>query len=263
MRFFKKPFVYAVLFASVLVAFTTYVLLDTFVIARAISAERSTVLASTTSPTSATAVVTEQSYSDENISVKIETIRENNTDIYIADIQISSAAYLKTMLAHDSFGTNITETTSDMAQRAGAILAINGDFYGANKRGYVIKNGVLYRSSIRGNTEYDDMVIYQDGSAGFVNENAVTAQALVEQGVTQLFAFGPVLLDNGKIMVGETEEVGKAMNSNPRTAIGVIAPLHYIFIVSDGRTEKSTCLTMFELAELMAGYGCVSAYNLD
>lgn len=141
-----------------------------------------------------------------------------------------------------------------MAERANAILAINGDFYGANKRDYVIKNGVLYRSNTRGDTEYDDMVIYQDGSVDFINEKSVSAESLVENGVFQLFAFGPVLIDNGKITVGETEEVRKAMNSNPRTAMGVIDDLHYIFVVSDGRTNESVGLTLYELAEMMGNF---------
>lgn len=37
MRFFRKPFAYAAVFTCVLLAFTAYVLLDTFVIARPIS----------------------------------------------------------------------------------------------------------------------------------------------------------------------------------------------------------------------------------
>ena len=53
------------------------------------------------------------------------------------------------------------------------------------------------------------------------------------------------------------------MGSNPRTAIGMVEPLHYILVVSDGRTDESEGLTLDELAEVMADYGCTQAYNLD
>ena len=51
--------------------------------------------------------------------------------------------------------------------------------------------------------------------------------------------------------------------TNPRTAIGLLSPLHYIFLVSDGRTKESKGLSLLELAELMQDLGCVTAYNLD
>lgn len=59
---------------------------------------------------------------------------------------------------------NVTQTTSAIAEAKGAILAVNGDYYGANRQGYVIKNGVVYRDSVRNDAQYDDLVIYEDGS---------------------------------------------------------------------------------------------------
>ena len=53
------------------------------------------------------------------------------------------------------------------------------------------------------------------------------------------------------------------MASNPRTAIGMIAPLHYVLVVSDGRTEESQGLSLYQLAEFMQSLGITTAYNLD
>lgn len=61
----------------------------------------------------------------------------------------------------------------------------------------------------------------------------------------------------------EEDEVGKAMTSNPRMAIGIIDNLHYVFVVSDGRTEESEGLSLLELAEFMDALGVETAYNLD
>lgn len=208
-------------------------------------------------------IYTDNSYQDNNISINITTQVYDDTTVYIADIVLNNAGYLKTALADDTFGTNITEKTSTQAESKNAILAVNGDFYGADKKGYVIKNGVVYRDSVRDDSEYDDLAAYADGSFEIINEENISAQQLVDNGVVQLFAFGPALVENGQIVVDENTEVGKAMASNPRTAIGIIDELHYIFVVADGRSSESEGLSIYELAQLMKSYGCEVAYNLD
>ncbi len=75
----------------------------------------------------------------------------NNTQVYVADITVSSSDYLKTAFAQNAFGTNVTEKTYETATDNNAILAINGDYYGANSTGYVIRNGVVYRDTAREN----------------------------------------------------------------------------------------------------------------
>ena len=64
-----------------------------------------------------------------------------------------------------------------------------------------------------------------------------------------------IAIENGEISVSEDEEVGKAKSSNPRTAIGIIDELHYVFVVSDGRTNESEGLSLAQLAEVMQELG--------
>lgn len=78
-----------------------------------------------------------------------------------------------------------------------------------------------------------------------------------------MFSFGPALIEKSQISVTEEDEVGKAMMSNPRTAIGFIDDLHYVFVVSDGRTRASRGLSLYELAQFMETLGVKTAYNLD
>ena len=212
---------------------------------------------------SAEPVISDSSYSGNGINTVITTVRVSDTTAYVADVQLTSADSLKTALAQNTFGTNITQTTSEMAQQSGAILAINGDYYGANKRGYVIKNGVLYRDTVRQGDETEDLAIYADGTFAIIDESDISAQELLDSGVVQLFAFGPALVENGELAVTANDEVTQAKTSNPRTAIGIIDALHYIIVVSDGRTSESEGLSLLELAKLMQSYGCTTAYNLD
>ena len=208
-----------------------------------------------------TATITSNSYQDDNMSIEITTSRSNDTTYYVADISISSTEYLKTALAHGTYGRNIKDTTSSMAEENNAIFAINGDYYGFRDYGYVIRNGVLYRDVA--NADNEALVIDENGNFSIVNESDVSAQELLNNGAWQVMSFGPGLIENGEIVVGKNEEVGQAMTSNPRTAIGQVDDLHYIVIVADGRTNESEGLSLYELAQIMKSYNCTTAYNLD
>ena len=271
-----KKYIWGICYGILLTAFTVYVMLDAFVIERVYTGtpgdiggisslvgnvENEEKAESDSKPDSSKVMQTDRSYSDSNISITITEYRENDTAIYVADVQVSSAEYLKTALAKGAYGKNVTEKTSEMAADVGAILAINGDYYGAREKGYVIRNGVLYRSAA--SSDQEDLVIYEDGSFEIITEKSVSTQNLVDSGAKQVLSFGPALVVDGKVSVTENEEVGKAKSSNPRTAIGIIGELHYVLVVSDGRTSDSEGLSLHQLAQFMQSLGCDIAYNLD
>ena len=255
-----KKHLYTIISITLAVAFTIYITLDTFVITHVIAVVEDQTNTDSSS-TTGEVTLTDTSYSDDNMSITITTYRENDTDIYVADIVLSSADYLKTALAQAAYGKNITATTSEIADSVGAILAINGDYYGVQETGYVIRNGVLYRSDK--SDDQEDLVIYSDGSFEIINEDDITAEELLENGAYNVLSFGPGLIDDGTITVSESDEVAKAKTSNPRTAIGIIDELHYVFVVADGRTDESEGLSLYELAEFMEDLGVTTAYNLD
>ena len=292
-----KRYVFTIIYSVLLAAFTLYIILDTFVISRVYdqdttqmntgvfnneasdtaeddsiyepaiymyeetAATAPTVVA--TAPTVATTAKADEEigcYSDENISVTIEEYTYNDTRVYVADVKLNSAEYLKTAFADDAYGKNIKATTSEMAEDNDAILAINGDNYGSRESGYVIRNGIVYRDKAG---SLDVLCIYADGSMEIIDPDEISTDELVERGVWQAFSFGPALIEDGSVSVSEGDEVGKAKASNPRTAVGIIDDLHYVFVVSDGRTEESEGLSLYELAGFMESLGVTTAYNLD
>lgn len=266
MKFLKKRYVYASIFGLLLIASFSYSMLKTFVIAETISTVSSTNSSSNAeaaSKAAETATVTDTSYSDDNISVTLTEKTISNTQVYIADVTVSSSEYLKTAFAQNTYGNNVTAKTSETAANNNAILAVNGDYYGANTTGYVIRNGVVYRDTVREDSSNGDLAIYKDGSFKIIYEDQVSADQLVKDGVVNLLAFGPSLVENGEIAVDTNSEVGQSMSSNPRTAIGIIDENHYIIIVSDGRTSESEGLSLYQMAEIMKSYGVKTAYNLD
>lgn len=272
---------FGVVTAIVITLFTVYALLDVFVIPHeysdAVSAESGIELkiAKAENPvenleqvetktqlaaTSSEPVITENSYRDANISVEITQYRVNETDVYVADVRVSSPEYLLSAFAKGKYGRNVTEATSNTAERVDAILAVNGDYYGARNSGYVIRNGVLYRSKSGGN---EDLVMYADGSFAVISESQISADKLLEDGAVQVWSFGPGLIVDGEISVSAKQEVGRAMASNPRTAIAYVGENHYLLVVADGRTGASDGLTLYELASFLQTLGVQTAYNLD
>ncbi|MEA4832004.1 hypothetical protein SDC9_120818 [bioreactor metagenome] len=205
-------------------------------------------------------VIKDNYYKDENIEININEIRRDSTQVYIADIKVSSLKYLKTAFAKNSYGRNLKEKTSAMAKSNNAIFAINGDYYAFRNTGFVLRNGFLYRSTAGTG---DALAIFADGTFKSIKESTANIDSLVSAGAYQILSFGPTLINNSEIVVSKNAEVGRAMSSNPRTAIGIISPLHYVFVVSDGRTDKSAGLSLYQLADVFADLNCTCAYNLD
>lgn len=277
LSFLQKPFRYAICFAIILSGFSVYVLLDTFVIEKVYAVLEENTENDFTSAIMETAeetaesmeidveaeiiepVITEMSYLDENIDIKIEKIEENGVVFYVAEVKLSSPEYLRTALAEGKFGKNIKAKTSVMAKENDALFAINGDYYGFNDDGVIMRNGQVLRVEPRTYGRCG-LVIDQNGDLLIVDENELTREKLEEINAVQCFSFGPTLIINGEININET---GTSKSNNPRTAIGQVDTLHYIFIVVDGRTEQSKGMEFPELAEELKKRGCKTAYNLD
>lgn len=232
-------------YGILLMCFTTYVLLDTFVLQTVYDVEVSQ---------------TSQIETNEKVQTNLTTYEAYDTKIYVVDVYFDNVMSIQSAFAQNTYGKNVTAYTSTMAQENNAKVAINGDYYGAQESGYVIRNGTLYRET--GN-EKDVLCIYQDGNMEIISNQEKSAQELIDEGAWQAFSFGPGLIEEGNITVSERDEVGKAKTSNPRTAIGMIDTNHYVFVVSDGRTEESAGLSLYQLATFMKELDVSCAYNLD
>ncbi|MCM3131325.1 phosphodiester glycosidase family protein [Paenibacillus polysaccharolyticus] len=224
----------------------------------------------TTSATGVHATSDDWSYSSDDLKIQIQKVQigsgSDQITYYVADVQAKDASSLRTALADNSFGTNITEDTSEIAKTNNAIFAINGDYYGFRDDGVIIRNGVLYRDS----PTRDALALFNDGTIKTYDENDISSAELLAEGVTNTLSFGPILVQNGEITsdfsrVKIDNNFGNRsiQDANPRTAIGMIAPNHYVFVVVDGRQDDSRGMTLAELAQTMKDLGATDAYNLD
>ena len=260
----RFPYLWAAIYGALLTGYTVFTLLNVFVLPHDVvrpddvsrpsagAAEHSSAESSPKTESAAVSSAAVSSASEEDMPV------EENPDPIITANSYQSEG----VSANGVFGRNITDFTSSMAEKNNAILAINGDYYGFRDNGFVMRNGYLYRSTARPSSGDDALVIYTDGRMEIVDESGTDIEALT-QTAGQIFCFGPGLIRGGEIVVDESSEVDRSKASNPRTAIGEISPLHYILLVSDGRTAESRGLSLLELAEVMRDSGCETAYNLD
>ena len=235
-----------ILYLLAVTLFTAYILLDTFVIPRKYQTVKVTDKKETASYKAADFTISEYEL--------------DKTVVHVAEIISNGPGTLQTAFAYDTFGQNIKAPTSEIAESHGAILAINGDFYGARSAGYVIRGGVIYRAA---KSNRYDLVIYEDGHFGIVSELGTTPENLIADGAVDVFSFGPPLINQGKIMISRLYEAGMDNIYNSRTAIGITSDNHYIFVVTDGRNGNSKGLSIYQLAKFMKELGCECAYNLD
>ncbi len=184
---------------------------------------------------------------------------------YVADVQLGAGTDLLSAFSSGAYGGR-AEDTSEIAAANGAVLAVNGDYYGSRDDGIIIRNGVIYRDA----PARTGLALYKDGSMETYDEKEASAEQLLGAGVWNTFSFGPALLEGGEVAAGidsyeaEVNPKHPIQGVNPRTGIGMISPSHFVLIVVDGRSPGySRGVTLAEFAQIFRELGCDSAYNLD
>ena len=256
----KKVKLCLIFFFVSLFLYSVYILLDTFLIPKAHFKEGNL---TTKIQTKNNAVITDNSYESDDVSIKIDSKIFYGEKLYFADIRIKKPDKLKTGLAWRTFGLNIEQFPSEIAKEYGAILAINGDNYGCRINGFVMRNKFFYRTTLT-NWFFEDLIINKNGDFSTIHESLTKPEHLIKEGAVQIFSFGPTLVKDGRIVFNYGKRYKYLKSKQPRTAICQVGPLHYIFAVTDGRLVMyKSGLEMYELAQAMHSLGCNIAYNLD
>lgn len=210
-------------------------------------------------------VRTENSYSSPEVSITVETIStgEGNQKVtyHVADVYVASLDNFFTYTADNEMRYFGSQDAQEMVDAANAIVAISGDFFTYQKRGFLMRNGEVYLDNTN---NVNICVLYDDGRMETYQKNEYEIADVIADGALQVWSFGPVLLDeNGQVYEGY--DVSSAVSyTNPRSAIGYYEPGHYCFVVVDGRQAGySAGMTIPELAQVFEDLGCTKAYNLD
>ncbi len=159
-----------------------------------------------------------------------------------------------------------------LANNNNAVLAITDDFFAVRRNnkqtvGVVIRNGrIISDKTVKANNpsfpNLEVLAVFDDGSMKTYASNAYTAQEYLDMGVTDTFAFGPILVSDGQLGEHMTDD-SYYHYREPRCAIGMIEPYHYIILTVRGRANDSKGAYLGWLAEKMLELGAVEAINLD
>ena len=164
-----------------------------------------------------------------------------------------------------------------VCSRNGAVLAINAD-YASNrwnnihypkeryKVGILLRDGEImsYETKPSGNTGFpnlDTLAIYPDGNMEVHDSRELTAEEYQERGAVQVLAFGPWLIRDG--VIRDNLKRFAVNTPNPRTALGMFEPGHYLAVMVEGRHRESKGCTLVQLAEMISERGCSQALNMD
>jgi exopolysaccharide biosynthesis protein len=204
------------------------------------------------------------SYKSADLSVIITNVSKNGQNYYVADCRMRDGNKLFTAFAKNRYTPHSSEHTSVMAQRKGAVIAVNGDYYGARSEGIVVRNGKLYRKT----PFYDVAAIFKDGTMKTYAKTDTTADKLMAAGAAQVLSFGPMLMDEKGNVIPDAQLKKRSPHTsvaNPRSGIGYIEPNHFVLVVVDGRSPSKgrKGMTFTQLANVFKSIGCKSAYNLD
>lgn len=189
---------------------------------------------------------------------------KNKNNITVSDVQgnsfkgklITISDPKKITLGYD---ISVSKTTSTIAKENNALVAINaGGFQKTGQKaepiGMIIHDGkVLFNESLE--SKKMDIVGFNDDGVLIVGN--YSANDLIRNNIKEAVSFGPALIVNGKKL--KLPDWGL----QPRTAIGQKADGTVLFLVIDGRSQKSTGATLSDVQEIMLLSDAVNASNLD
>ena len=233
-------------------------------------------------------------YEDSTIRVTLSELRyyltekndKSGTDIWIADIVISDPSQLRTASFDDGYNfvsKHRQGKVVDLAKSVNAIVALNGDSWGAKEEkhnfGVVFRQGQLIESRLddKGNYRMDLLIIDEYGD--FHGIHAAQAGDLDDpytfegRKVLDIFSFGPILVENGEAVEDyqgtdrKKSEGGcwmKMLSTEDaqRVALCQVGPLHYLLVAS-ANDRGNTGLTLRQFADFLVSRGVQFAYNLD
>ena len=164
---------------------------------------------------------------------------------------------------------------TETAKKHNVVFAMNTDYYTYrvavnNNRhtGVVIRDGRIlyddpYTEKQVTNSMFpnlDMLAFMPDGSLKVYHSWEKTAQEFIDEGVQTVYSFGPYLLLDGKV---SERAYANNENKNPRCAIGMVEPGHYVAIMCEGRLKRSAGVPISYLAKMMRAKGCQVAFNMD
>ncbi len=223
---------------------------------------------------------------------------KTGTQIWMADVTIADPSQLRTASTDalkkggdhplgDFSDSSKTEDVAKLAAVYNAVVAINGDSWGANGRNEKHNYGIVFRQGNlidckskldpAGKKRMDLLIVDENGDFHGIHsaaeEDLPDPYTVDGKKVMDIFAFGPILVENGQAIhdyqgadraQGGTWMYMRSDEDAQRIAFCQLGPLHYLLVASAVRKSgKNYALTLPQFADFLAAQGVQFAYNLD
>jgi uncharacterized protein YigE (DUF2233 family) len=212
-------------------------------------------------------------YISEGLRVQIQRFTDPNMPViwYEADIRTKGEDILHSVPADPKRVDSKFKKPEAIAKANKLVFAVNDDQFvqrKADKRtvGIIVRNGkVLNSTTLRsGNSSFptlDTMVLFPDGNLRVYESKELTAQEYIDMGATDVFAFGPMLIRDGKV----SEKLNELYvdSKQPRCGFGMVDKNHYVCVLAEGRHKGADGVNFMWLANRLFMLGATQALNLD
>lgn len=187
----------------------------------------------------------------------------------MSEIKIADASQIRRKIVNDTFGSGERLFATELAASCNAVVAMNADFYGFRDLGLSVYQGQICRYD----THCDVLYIDRNGDFIIQKRDEIISredaeQIIADNGVQFTIAFGPVIVENGEAVhltdgYGGLGEMGMEYS---RAGIAQVDTLHYLYMTvshSDLAGFYAPRATVNQFADIFAGFGVKTAYNLD
>ena len=213
-------------------------------------------------------------YLSPTLSVEIKRFEERERSLawFETEIKLRGNETLKSFVTRGDKPGSYLRSPVEIARENRAVLASTDDFFSHRLRnkqtqGIIIRSGTIlsdktYKANRGAYPNLETIARFEDGSLKTFLSDAFTAQEYLDMGATDVYAFGPILVKDGQLGP-HMQDDSYYHYRDPRCALGMVSPNHYIILTVRGRAADSRGAYLSWLAERMLMLGAREALNLD
>lgn len=199
-------------------------------------------------------------YLDETILSITWQHMEDRAVYTCSEVKIAHPSQFRRFLSDGKFGSGKLYKATEMAAGVNAVTASNGDYYAYRGYGNLVYNGEVKMAE---NRYLDTCYVDRNGDLILLDFNTIyekkDIQEFVEEnGIRFSLAFGPILVEDGKVTAKYYYPLGETDDLYSRAALCQIGPLHYMLVTVNRKGRN-----VLRFAEHLQEMGVEKAYALD
>ena len=196
------------------------------------------------------------------------SIFSDKQNVFIAELKSKALSRYKLEIAYSD---SALYKTSRFAEKANALVALNGSFFDVEKGGsvaYLESDGKVIARNRRAKEKWGKPDSLLNGAivldkSGYMKLEIAKPDSFYEQSNREktVLISGPILLSDGEKLPLENSEFVK--KKHPRSCLCETADKSILFIAIDGRSKIASGMNLKEAQELLIRLNCRNAINLD